>query len=236
MRAHPPAIKSSADIDAAARFMLFWDADRIEVRDVTTGRTLGTVTEHDVVRLVAARGVDIAATVEDALERGDRSGLRAQDCMSNPVIAIHEEATLDQVSDLLQDREISGMPVVDGDGSVVGVVSERDVAHALGSHEVRASLRRPRRSGPFLREASLTGSSARARDVMTKPPLTVHPDTPLHTVAEIMVTEQVNRIPVVRDGRLEGIVTRGDVLAAIAHTGAIRDREIHPPIVIGGRA
>ena len=234
MRAQAPAITSGADLDTAARFMLFWDADSIEVRDVATGRSLGTVTEHDIVRLVARRGLDLVASVDEALPRRETSieGLRAQDCMSNPVVAVHEDTTIEQVAAILSDREISGVPVIDDSGSVVGVVSERDLAHAVGSRQVRAAIPRPHRSGPFLREAFVAGSSTRARDLMTAPPLTVHPDTPLHTVAELMVTEQVNRIPVVRDGRLEGIVTRGDVLAAVAHIDPSRDREVHPPVVI----
>lgn len=68
---------------------------------------------------------------------------------------------------------------------------------------------------------------------MTRPPITIHPDTPMRTVAELMVAEEINRIPVVRNGRLEGIVTRGDVLGAVGQVETARDRAIHPPVVIG---
>lgn len=236
MRTHTPAVKSGTDLDTAARFMLFWDRDRIEVRDGETGQALGTLTEHDIVRLVAKSGIDLVATVDDALgaaNSADVMELRAQDCMSNPVVAVHEDVELKQVVDLLGDREISGLPVVDDAGSVTGVISERDVAHAVGTSSVRRALGRPQRSGPFLRSASLTETRLRARDVMTRPPITIHPDTPMRTVAELMVAEGINRIPVVRNGRLEGIVTRGDVLGAVGQVETARDRAIHPPVVIG---
>ena len=239
MKTDAPAIRSGADLDTAARFMLFWDADNIEVRDVDTGRTLGTVTEHDIVRLVAKRGVDIVACVDDALPghispREGPTNLCARDVMSNPVVAISQQASLEDLAGLLNEREISGLPVVDDHDHVVGVASERDIAHALGDSLVRLALRRAPRTGPFLRAAHLReGNATSVGDVMTTPALTVHPDTPLRTVAEMMVTEEVNRVPVVRDQRLIGIVTRGDVLAAIGRVERQHDREIHPPIVLG---
>ena len=239
MKTEAPAIRSGADLETGARFMLFWNADRIEVRDVDTGRPLGTVTEHDIVRLVAKRGVDIIATIDEALpDPGGTSAhaddLLAQDVMSNPVLAIREHASLEDLAGLLYEREISGLPVLDDHDELVGVVSERDLVHAVGDSLIRLALRRAPRTGPFLRAPHLRkGDASTVGDVMTTPALSVHPDTPLRTVAEMMVVEEVNRLPVVRDRRLIGIVTRGDVLAAIGHVARQHDREIHPPIVLG---
>jgi CBS domain-containing protein len=162
--------------------------------------------------------------------------LRAQDVMSNPVVAVDQATTLEEVADLLGDREISGLPVVDDVGNLVGVVSERDLAHAIGSPLVRLVVRRPLRTGPFLRTAHAgEGDAQRAADIMTSPPISVHPDTPLHTVAEIMLREEVNRVPIVRDHRLVGIVTRGDVIGAVAGADHSEDREIHPPVIVRSR-
>jgi len=129
-------------------------------------------------------------------------------------------------------EERSGMPVGNGDGEVVGVISERDLAHALGGPLMRLVLRRPVRSGPFLREPP-PRSGSRAQDIMTAPAVLAQPDTPVKTLAEIMVKEQLNRIPIARDNRLIGVVTRGDVLAAVAglvHGGA---KPVQPPVVVG---
>jgi CBS domain-containing protein len=158
----------------------------------------------------------------------------AREVMSKPAIACREHTHFEEVASLLADREISGMPVVDADNRVVGVISERDLAHALGGPLIRLAIRRPVHSGPFLRNTRGTNEAARyAADIMTTPAIVAHPETPLHALAEIMVKEEINRIPVVRDGRLMGVVTRGDVLAAIA--GLVEDRSglDETPIVIG---
>lgn len=122
--------------------------------------------------------------------------LRAADIMSTPAIACRPETFFEEVAELLADREISGMPVVNGDGEVVGVISEGDLAHALGGPLMRLVLRRPVRSGPFLRGPVPRGGS-RAQDIMTVPAMFAHPETPVRTLAEIMVKEQLIRIPVI---------------------------------------
>lgn len=158
----------------------------------------------------------------------------AREIMSSPVIACREEALFEELADLFADREISGVPVVNSAGEVTGVVSERDVAHALGGPLIRLAIRRPARSGPFLRlPRGVAGGARRARDVMTTPAITAYPDTPLQRLAEIMVKERVNRIPVVYADKLVGIVTRTDVLGAIA---GLDHREVEledPPVVVG---
>ena len=158
----------------------------------------------------------------------------ARDVMSSPAIACREDAWFDEVAELLADREISGVPVVDDDGVVTGVISERDLAHALGGPLIRLAIRRPVHTGPFLRLPRATSPRARrARDIMTSPAITVRPDTPLHTLAEIMVKEHVNRIPVARSGHLIGVVTRIDVLGALAGLDHRQVEIDEPPVVVG---
>jgi len=156
----------------------------------------------------------------------------AGDIMSSPCVACREEAYFEEIAELLADREISGAPVVDKEGRVVGVISERDVAHALGGPLIRLAIRRPVRSGPFLREPhSVPLGAHMAKDIMTSPPETASPETPMRTLAKKMVKTQINRIPIVRAGRLVGVVTRGDILRAIS---GLSSREVEqPPVIIG---
>ena len=161
--------------------------------------------------------------------------LTAADIMSVPAVACREEAYFEEVAELLADREISGLPVVDAASRVVGVVSERDLAHALGGPLIRLVLRRPVHSGPFLRSRphALPIGAKRASDIMTSPAIVADPEMPLRGLAQTMLEQQINRIPIVHLGRLVGLVTRGDLLGAIA---GLAHHEIalgQPPVVIG---
>ncbi|MEA2506214.1 MAG: hypothetical protein QOH48_832 [Actinomycetota bacterium] len=155
------------------------------------------------------------------------------DLMTTPAIACRDEALFEEIAEILADRDISGMPVVDKLGRVVGVISERDLAHALGGPMVRLALRRSNH-GPRRPETD-RGSWGlhRAKDIMTCPPVTVGPQTRLDEVARLLRVHKINRIPVVDGERLIGVVTRGDVLAAIGH---LQHRPIDPglpPVLVG---
>jgi CBS domain-containing protein len=164
------------------------------------------------------------------MQRADE--LRAADIMSTPAIACRPDTHFEDVAGLLVDREISGMPVVDEDGDVLGVVTERDLAHALGGPLMRLVLKRPIHSGPFLREP-VPPSGNLAKDIMTTPAMVAHPETPVRTLAEIMVKEELNRIPIVRSNRLVGVVSRGDVLAAVAGLKRREAKLVQPPMIVG---
>lgn len=158
----------------------------------------------------------------------------ARQIMSAPALACSEDATFEEVATLLADREITGMPVVDRHGTVVGVISERDLARSWGGPLARLSIGHDTTTGPFLRKLrGVRDGSSRAKDVMRTPAITAHPDTPVRTVAEIMLSERVNRIPIVRSGRLVGIVTREDILSDVAgrehRTVAVEE----PPVILG---
>jgi CBS domain-containing protein len=155
------------------------------------------------------------------------------DLMTAPAIACRDEALFEEIADILAARDISGMPVVDKLGRVVGVISERDLAHALGGPMVRLALRRSNH-GPR-RPASDRGSwgPRRAKDIMTCPPVIVGPQTPLDEVARLLRVHKINRIPVVHGDRLIGVVTRGDVLAAIAHLEHRQNDPTLPPELVG---
>lgn len=232
--------------------MFSWDVDWLDVVDEEP-RKIGVLTERDLLRHFAGGGATSGVTVIDLLTPAPaepvhlpRSGAMppttpstwngqvAGHIMSSPGIACREDAWFEEVAELLADREISGVPVVNNEGVVTGVISERDLAHALGGPLIRLAIRRPVHSGPFLRlPRGISPGARRARDIMTSPAVTAHPDTPIRTLAEIMVKDRVNRIPIVRAGRLVGVVTRTDVLGAVAGLDRRKVETEEPPVVAG---
>lgn len=110
------------------------------------------------------------------------------------------EAALDMVR-----FGVGGLPVVDGEGRVIGMLSERELMRHLMSNYLQSG------SGQY---PSPTGATARraVRDVMTRQVLCVSPEQPLAEVASIMTNKDVDRVPVVREGRLIGMLTRGDIV------------------------
>lgn len=242
-----PDIRGSATLETAARFMLFWDTDRVEVFD-DRGRSRGIVTEGDLVRSIAKGGRPGLTEVQELLEKPhieivdperrkveDIPPLRepvARDVMSTPAVACAEGASLDEVAELLADREISGMPVVDELERVVGVISERDLARALGAPLIRLAIGQPVQTGSFLRQPRIAKCAA---DIMSAPPVVGHPETPLHEIALKMIQEQINRVPIVDDERLVGIVSRGDILAVVARMSKTSRTRSTPATIVGKR-
>lgn len=146
--------------------------------------------------------------------------MRARDVMQRDVQTVPPHATVQEVAEKLAEAAYSGLPVVDDEGRLVGVVTEADLLMRVKPLRLPRLFpllggvifsESPRRFEEELRKA--TGTLV--RDVMTTDLVTVTEDTPLHELAALMVEKRVNRLPVVRDGRLVGIVTRDDVIRAV---------------------
>ncbi|GAA2473586.1 CBS domain-containing protein [Streptomyces longisporus] len=131
------------------------------------------------------------------------------DVMTRNVAAVGREAAFKDIVRTMQDRKVSAVPVVDGGGRVVGVVSEADL---LPKEEFRDSD--PDRYTQLRRLSDLAkAGSVTAGELMTSPALTVRAGTTLAQAAREMARARVKRLPVVDDGgRLEGIVSRADLL------------------------
>ena len=185
------------------------------------------VHEGDDFRIVSMRDYILKAPGNERSEHPT-----ARDVMTAPAVACRDEAFFEEVAEILADRDISGMPVVDREGKVIGVISERDLAYALGGPMVRLALRR-HNEHPLHGVAELPRGTRRAKEIMTTPALTVPTDTHLEEVARLMRLHQVNRIPVVDEGTLVGVVTRGDVLGAIAHLEHQPIDLTSPPVLVG---
>jgi CBS domain-containing protein len=174
------------------------------------------VKEGDDYRMVSIRDVafrEISAEETKGTALPD-DHLRVRDIMVTPPIVCRATDQFERVVDILADQRITGMPVVDNAGELVGVVSERDLAYVLGGALVRLALRR-KGSGESLPAAvDLPRDQRRVQDIMSTPPIVIAPTASTTDAARLMATERINRLPVVQDSNLIGVITRTDVLAS----------------------
>jgi CBS domain-containing protein len=140
----------------------------------------------------------------------------ASEIMTSTIHSVRPSDPLRKVVGLLCKNRISGVPVVDGKGRLVGLISERDVLEAM--YPDRPELRQ-RRAGapgpPGEREIASIASS----EIMVGEVITAAPDTDILRLASLMAVNKIRRIPIVEDGRLVGIVSQGDVYRAIFERG-----------------
>jgi CBS domain-containing protein len=143
--------------------------------------------------------------------------MRAHQIMTKPVITVSPDATIVEAANIMLQRHVSGLPVVEDD-ELVGIVSEGDFIR-------RSEISTQHKRGRWLRFILGPGQSAsdfvhehgrRVFEVMTKDPLTITEDTALAEIVNMMEKNNVKRLPVVRDGTLVGIVSRANLLQAVA--------------------
>ncbi|MEW1775452.1 CBS domain-containing protein [Streptomyces sp. NPDC086777] len=134
---------------------------------------------------------------------------RVGDVMTRAVVAVGRETLFKDVVERMEQFKVSALPVLEGDGRVIGVVSEADL---LPKEEFRDSD--PDRFTQLRRLPDLAKAGAvRAEELMSTPAVTVHSDAALAEAARIMALRHVKRLPVVNaEGALEGVVSRGDLL------------------------
>jgi CBS domain-containing protein len=157
--------------------------------------------------------------------------MQASDIMSSPVVSVGPDTSVKEIASLLFEKRISGVPVLD-QGRLVGLVSEGDLLHR---HEIGTDHIKPAGSW-WLRMFSAGQTPAeyvkahgrRARDIMTRDVVTITPDTPIAEIATLLESRGIKRVPVMRDGQLVGIVSRANLVQALAgmRTAAIR---VTPP-------
>jgi CBS domain-containing protein len=168
-----------------------------------------------------ARGPRIEATIEEA-------AMKVRELMTTDVLTIGPEAPLKDLARLLVAHRISGVPVCDAERHVIGVVSEADVlCKALGDE---------RRGGvlSWLVDESVPPEKVHAtvvREAMTSPALTISPLRNVDEAARLMTEHGVNRLPVVADGELVGIVTRADLVRAFTRADEEIVREVESELV-----
>ncbi len=143
--------------------------------------------------------------------------MEAKDVMTTRVITVSPDTRVEAIAKLLMDERISGVPVVDGAGRLVGIVSEGDLMRRSESGTDRGAspwlslLATPDESA----RAYLKSHGHRARDVMSAEVISVEEHTPLARVAQILERNRIKRVPVLRDGALVGIVSRANLLQGL---------------------
>lgn len=144
----------------------------------------------------------------------------AKDIMTKDVITVNSKATIKEVAQILTEKKISGVPIVD-DGKLVGIVSEGDliikdkklhVPSFINVLDAIIYLESPKKFEEELKKVT----AVEVKDLMTKKVVTITEDTDIEEVATIMVEKGISRVPVVRDNKIVGIVSRGDIVKSLA--------------------
>jgi CBS domain-containing protein len=151
--------------------------------------------------------------------------MRAMDVMTTNVITVSPDTSVQEVAKILSEQNISGVPVVDAQNRLVGIVSEGDLLHRV---EMGTDRRTGRRrswwldtvgSDEDLARAYVKSHGRTARDVMTSEVTAVSETTELADIANLLETKRIKRVPVVKDGKLVGIVSRANLVRALATAG-----------------
>lgn len=147
--------------------------------------------------------------------------LKVREIMQTEVISVGPETTVGELADMLAKNKISGVPVVDERGGVLGMVSEADIIlqdadlhfpYYIQFLESVIYLQSVRKFEERFRKAF----GSKVTEVMSDEVVTISPDASVREAATIMADRKINRLPVTDGGRLVGIVTRGDIVRAIA--------------------
>lgn len=149
--------------------------------------------------------------------------MKAADIMTRELVVVPPDCPMPIIAKTMIDHHISGVLVVD-DGTLVGIITERDL---LRRAELKTEHRRPRWLQFFTSDAVLLTEYIKshgqmASDVMTPNVLTVTPETPIEEIAEILESRHVKRVPVLDGGKLIGIVSRANLVQALATQTAVR--------------
>lgn len=192
------------------------------VRRVLLGSTAEHVLHLTTVPLLLHRPAAVGRALEE--RPSARQPLQVRDIMTSNPITVGPDATLDEVAQLMLQHQIGAIPVVDADGRLLGIIREEDFL-AQERPIPFSAFRAPHLFGHWVGDRGLEEIYAEARrltagKVAHVPEVVVTEDTTLTQLAQLMTEHDVRHVPVVRDGKLVGIVTRHDVLKAVAQRSA----------------
>jgi CBS-domain-containing membrane protein len=163
--------------------------------------------------------------------------VKAADVMVTNVISVSPDASVQDVARVLLNARISAVPVVDQDGKLLGIVSEGDLMRRAeaGTGRERSwwaafipQKKRPAAKKELLATKFVKEHSRKVTDVMTRDVVTAAHDTPLSTIASLLEKNAIKRVPIVRKSKVAGIVSRANLLQALANPG--RQAEVATPL------
>jgi len=146
--------------------------------------------------------------------------------MKKPIV-VNQNNDIRDVIKLFREHKISGAPVIDDDRNLVGIISESDIIKTLTTHDEKFNIVLP---SPFdlielplkttlkieeFREDIEKALKTKVEDIMTKDVIVISPEASINEAAEVMTKNKIKRLPVIKNGELVGIITRGDLIEAL---------------------
>lgn len=146
--------------------------------------------------------------------------MKARDVMTSPVISAKPTDLVVHIAQILLENRISAVPVLDDEGEIVGIVSEGDLIHRVeaGTERRRSWWLQALVDDDTLAAEYVRSHGRTAADVMRRGVVCAGPDTPLHEIAALMEDHGIKRVPIVEKGQLVGIVSRSNLIQAVART------------------
>ena len=212
MTPDPATISEDTTIAEAVRLMAERAVKRLPVVGAD-GRLIGIVSRLDVLRALSQ------PPVKEAARQTPQPGQHSQvgQIMLAGVPTVAPEAPLGEVVDMLVTTEQRRVVVVDRKRRVIGIITDADILHRAAGPERGGLLQALTSRTPLGQEAGSSLSGRTAADVMTRNPVTVHPDTPLLEALQLLLAHRIKRLPVVDgEGRMLGLVGRGGILESLA--------------------
>lgn len=153
--------------------------------------------------------------------------MRAHQIMTRRVVTTTEDSSVADAAKLMLQERISGLPVIDSKGKLAGIVSEGDFLHRteIGTKRKRAAWIEFFTGPGKLADEFVHQEGRRVKDIMTPEPVTIDEQTKLSDIVNLMERKAIKRLPVVRSGQLVGIITRANLLQAVANLS----REVPDP-------
>lgn len=150
--------------------------------------------------------------------------MHAHEIMTSKVHTVGPGASIFEIAKLMTDERIGGLPVVDPDGNMIGIVSETDLLHRV---ETDTERKRKWWLAPFIDSDTrardyVKSHGLKAADVMSRYVISVGKDTKLSEVADVLEANNIKRVPVLDYGKLVGMITRGDLVRMLAKANADR--------------
>jgi CBS domain-containing protein len=134
-----------------------------------------------------------------------------KEVMHDPIVTIHAEVTLSEAAEQMLEHSVDGLPIVDAEQHVIGIIRLEDILNAPMLGLARAKVARSTEESNIARQLDVTP----VRYVMAKRVPTIKEDDPLMAAVAIMVKDGLHPVPVLRDGRLVGVISRADAVRAL---------------------